>query len=251
MIATPQGYLNFLNYLTTVFDNVEDLIALIHYEDNTYRLVLANEAFARQVGQPVEQLQDKLVSEILTTAQFAFVRQYYERVRTLRQPQSFEYSWPDGKRVALVTCYPIENALDEPVYLVAIGQTISGLRHEQARRRAVEAQLALLMSATRERLLVVDAGGMIELATGDWFGNEAGAWRGQAFDAVVRLKDDGGFVQLFPTLPANGRTVEAKAMVMRPDGRAVAVTCELRRESGDGIAAPRVAVVVREAVARV
>jgi PAS domain S-box-containing protein len=244
MIATPQKYLNFLNYLTTVFDGVEDLIALIQYEDGAYRLVLANESFARQAKQPAERLQGKLVSEVLSAEQFAVAQQHYERIRLERRPQEFEYTWPDGRMVT-VKCYPVENALGEPVYLVAIGRDVSALRQLQARLRMAEAQAELLAASVTERILIVNADGVIEEATGNWFGLGGAQLRGRAFDEVIRL-DGTGYARLSPTLPANGRVVQIEAVAVRADGgEPVAVRCEFRRERGKAVSAPRVAVVVR------
>lgn len=248
MIATPQKYLNFLNYLTTVFDGVEDLIALLEYRDDEYVLVLANEQFARQAGQMVERLQGKLMREVLSGEQFAIAGEHYDKVRLERREQRFEYTWPGGRQVA-VTCYPVENALGEPVYLVSIGRDVSELRREQARRQVLEAQVELLAAAVsaRETVLVVNAVGVVEVATGDWFGSGAAALMGRAFDELVRLGDGSTFARLSPTLPANGRVVTAEAQAVRADGELVTATCELRRQRGKQVTEPRVAVVVRTA----
>ncbi|HEX3082412.1 MAG TPA: PAS domain-containing protein [Candidatus Saccharimonadia bacterium] len=248
MIATPQKYLNFLSYLTTVFDGVEDLIALLEYRDSEYVLVLANEPFARQAGQMVERLQGKLMREVLSPEQFVIAGEHYDKVRLERSEQQFEYAWPDGRQVA-VTCYPVENALGEPVYLVSIARDVSELRREQARREELEAQVELLAAtvSARETVLVVNAAGVVELATGDWFGGSSAALVGRGFDELVRLLDGATFAHLSPTLPANGRMVSVEAQALQPDGEAVAVTCELRRQRGKGVAEPRVAVVVRTA----
>lgn len=250
MIATPQKYLNFLNYLTTVFDGVEDLIALLEYRDDEYVLVLANEQFARQAGQMVERLQGKLMREVLSGEQFAIAGEHYDKVRLERREQRFEYTWPGGRQVA-VTCYPVENALGEPVYLVSIGRDVSELRREQQRRQALEAQVELLAAAARETVLVVNAAGVVEVASGDWFGSGAAALMGRAFDELVRLGDGSTFARLSPTLPANGRMMSVEAQAVRADGELVTATCELRRQRGKQVAEPRVAVVVRVVGARI
>lgn len=118
----------FLQYLTTVFDSIEEAIILVNVEpEGKYRLLMANDAFYRQSGYDRETTIGELVEKIVTVAGYKdLIQQYTNVVKTKKQVEFKRvYSVPLGKVSYQIKLIPILNAVGETIQIAGIIHDVS------------------------------------------------------------------------------------------------------------------------------
>ena len=138
----------FLQYLTTVFDNLEDAILLIGVEpDNRYRMLLANGSFTRSTGFIQENV-GQLVEDILKPEAYAHLSKHYRQVVDTKKP--LEYTdWFDilaGRMAYKIKLIPILSAVGECVQIAAICTNVTELLNMRAELQAKTEALAKIGS---------------------------------------------------------------------------------------------------------
>lgn len=127
---TPKSSsLVFLQYLTTVFDNIKDAVLLIGIEpNNTYRLLMANDAFVRHTGHSKDEI-GKPMKDITAPSSYKKLVKQYEKVIKTKRPVSYTewYDVPIGRQVYDVQLLPIFNAVGECVQIAAITRNMTEL----------------------------------------------------------------------------------------------------------------------------
>lgn len=119
----------FLQYLTTVFDNLNDAIVLIGIEPHdTYRLLLANDAFFKSTGHTKEKL-GKTLEEIVSPRSYASLKKRYKKVVLTREPVEYTewYRVPLGRQAYEVKFMPILNAVGECVQIAGVSRNVTEL----------------------------------------------------------------------------------------------------------------------------
>lgn len=120
---------SFLQYLTTVLDNIGDSVLLISIEpDERFKLLITNKRFGRSSGYPSDSV-GKYIDEIVSPDSYdKIVRRYKEAIRH-KQPLSYS-EWVDvpvGRRAYEVKMIPILDSVGECKQLVVITREISGV----------------------------------------------------------------------------------------------------------------------------
>jgi PAS domain S-box-containing protein len=119
----------FLQYLTTVFDNLHDAIVLIGVEPNdTFRLLLANEAFFKSTGHSEEKL-GKTINEVVSPRSFASLKKRYKKVIATREPVEYTewYRVPLGRQAYEIKFIPVLNAVGECVQIAGVSRNVTEL----------------------------------------------------------------------------------------------------------------------------
>ena len=121
----------FLHYLTTVFDNLEEMIVLIGVEpDEKYRYLITNAAYSRITGR-TESLAGRLVSEVAPPESWKLLKRHYKDVVTKKEAVEFTqtYEVPLGTQIYDIKLLPIMNAVGEVVQIAGIARNITELEN--------------------------------------------------------------------------------------------------------------------------
>ena len=127
--------------MTSVFDNIEDAILLVDVEANeTYRLLMANEAFARYTGHDRQAAIGKTVDEIVSPESYRLISKQYKKVVESKKPLEWTawFTVPLGRQMFEVKLIPILNTVGECAQIAAITRNVTELyrlRHEVKRLR--------------------------------------------------------------------------------------------------------------------
>jgi hypothetical protein len=143
-VQTQTSSLVFLNYLTTVFDTIDEAIMLIGVEPGeTYRLLLANQAFTRITGR-LEVPIGKPVAQTVSKQAYRLLKDQYRKVVATRQPLTFTdwYEVPLGREAFEVKLIPILNSVGECVQIAAITRSVTELYKLRAENEQLRVQLA-------------------------------------------------------------------------------------------------------------
>ena len=128
-MAVQTSSLIFLQYLTTVFDNIKDSILLIGVEPRgVYRLLLANQPFFKSSGFSEDSI-GKRVSEIVGSGPAEFLHKQYRTVIRTKQPLEYT-SWsdvPNGRLAFEVKLIPILNTVGECTQIAAVTRDVTEL----------------------------------------------------------------------------------------------------------------------------
>jgi PAS domain S-box-containing protein len=112
----------FLQYLTTVFDNIADGILLINVDStDRFSLALANKTFFKFSGYPEDSI-GKNVSEVVSHESYAFLSRQYKKVIRTKRPLGY-LRWsevPAGMRAFEVRLVPVFNTTGDCVQIAAI-----------------------------------------------------------------------------------------------------------------------------------
>lgn len=125
----------FIQYLTTVFDNIHDAILLIGVEpNNTFRLLMVNKGFNRGSGHTTEEI-GKTVQEITQPKTYEKLVKRYQTVVKTKKRQAFteEYEVPMGKQVYEVQLIPIFNSVGTCTQIACITHNVTELHRLQRR----------------------------------------------------------------------------------------------------------------------
>lgn len=119
----------FLQYLTTVFDSIEDAIILINADvKDQFRLLMANEAFYRNSGYTKEDI-GKLLQKIVPPELYADIRAHCHSVIDTRTSVEYAaaYTVPLGTLTYHIKFIPILNAVGEVIQIAGIIHDITEL----------------------------------------------------------------------------------------------------------------------------
>jgi PAS domain S-box-containing protein len=142
-MAPRSSSLIFLQYLTTVFDNIEDAITLISVEANeSYKLLLANEAFWRTTGHTRDNI-GRTMGHSLSKDVFDKLKKRYKRVISSKQSMEYTewYSVPNGNYAFYIKLIPILNSTGECVQIAAITRDVTELHNLRKQQRDTSRQL--------------------------------------------------------------------------------------------------------------
>jgi PAS domain S-box-containing protein len=128
----------FLQYLTTVFDNIEDAIVLVSVEPKGhYQLLLANEGFYRNTGYQ-RTCVGKSVQELISEKGWEHLSHQFRKVVDDKKQLCFShwYDVPLGRRSFDVKLIPVLNAVGEVVHIASISHNVTEL--EELREKVTE-----------------------------------------------------------------------------------------------------------------
>ncbi|HSX17589.1 MAG TPA: PAS domain-containing protein [Patescibacteria group bacterium] len=132
-MAPQNSSLVFLQYLTTVFDALDEAIFLLAVEpDNAFRLLTANEGFSRGTGHSTKDI-GKTVQKIVSAESYKKLLPRYQKVVKTKKPLKFTewYSVPLGKQFYEVKLIPIFNAVGECVQIACITRNVTEVHNLQ------------------------------------------------------------------------------------------------------------------------
>ena len=147
-----------INYLTTVFDNVDVSIILVSVEpEGRFKALLTNKAFGQTAGFPND-IVGKYLDEVASPQTYAqFSRPYHKVVQS---KQTLEYSdWvpvPTGRRAYEVKMIPVLSTLGECVQIVAISRDVTKQYHMYGELCAATALAEYLAPRSQEICVVVN-----------------------------------------------------------------------------------------------
>lgn len=133
----------FLQYMTTVFDNLDEAIFLIGVEpDETYRLLVANKAFLQDTGHAPDDI-GKVVEQILEPSTYTLLKKRYAKVVQSKQPTEHTewYTVPNGHYAYQVKFTPILNAVGECVQITGISRNVTELHNLRTEVQDLRRQL--------------------------------------------------------------------------------------------------------------
>jgi hypothetical protein len=123
----------FLQYLTTVFDSLDELILLISVEpDGKYKILVTNKTYM-QISGRTESPAGKYVSDVVSPDTWDELREKYETVVATKKPLEFTqtYKVPLGKQTYKVKLLPILNSVGEVVQIAGIASNVTVLKNLQ------------------------------------------------------------------------------------------------------------------------
>ncbi|HSW66503.1 MAG TPA: PAS domain-containing protein [Bacillota bacterium] len=131
----------FLNYLTTIFDNIADAIILIGVEPKgKYRLLLANDAFFASSGHTDDVIGREIVDIVHPDSYATLIKHYQRAVRTKRPVELTSwYIVPRGRRAFHIKLIPITNTVGDVVQIAGLNRDVTeilNLREEVRQLRA-------------------------------------------------------------------------------------------------------------------
>ena len=124
----------FMQYLTTVFDNIADGVLLINVEGpNTFRLMIANKPFFAFSGYPEDSV-GKRLPEFLTPDSYSFLSRQFRKI--IKTKKTINYTrWadtPTGLRAFNGRLVPVIGTTGDCVQIAAIIQDCT--EQEQLRK---------------------------------------------------------------------------------------------------------------------
>jgi PAS domain S-box-containing protein len=134
----------FLQYLTTVFDSIEDGIILIGVEpEDRYRLLMANQPFYNTSGHTEKDI-GKTVDNIISEPSYKSMRDYYRKVVATKETVEHvsSHDLPAGRITYHIKLIPILNAVGETIHIAGIIHDITEL--EQLRAKVKQNTRALM-----------------------------------------------------------------------------------------------------------
>jgi PAS domain-containing protein len=121
----------FIQYLTTVFDNIKDSVLFIGVERNhAYRLLMANHAFYTSTGHRENDI-GKELHEIVAPSSYQKLVAHYDEVVKTKKPLEFTdtYDVPSGQRMYEVSLIPVLNAVGEAIQIAAISRDVTEIHN--------------------------------------------------------------------------------------------------------------------------
>jgi PAS domain S-box-containing protein len=133
----------FLQYLTTVFDNVKDAILLVGIEPkDTFRVLIANDGFTRSTGHTLEAIGKTVEETVHPDTYKKLLPRYHHVIKTKHASEFTEtYESPLGQQVFDVKIIPILGAVGDVVQLAIISHNVTELH--QLRNQVKEAAESL------------------------------------------------------------------------------------------------------------
>lgn len=139
----------FLNYLSTVFENLDDAIVLCKVRsDRDLETLLLNQGFYSLTGYEkgdAKKLGDELAAQ---KPNRPFIEQCYQAIQDKKNHEAESIiSVPNGLKHMCVKMLPVVNSLGEVTHMVLIGRDITGDLAKDQRITELEAELAKLKKA--------------------------------------------------------------------------------------------------------
>lgn len=147
-MPTSISSLIFLQYLTSVFDNIDEVILLFGIEpEENLRLLMANAAFNRTTGRK-EDATGRLAHEVIMPKTFEVLKTQAKKVvETKRQVQfSGWFDVPRGEQAFEVKLIPVLNTMGECVQIAAIAHNVTELYKLRIENDKLQAKLKKLQS---------------------------------------------------------------------------------------------------------
>ncbi|HSW99722.1 MAG TPA: PAS domain-containing protein [Patescibacteria group bacterium] len=141
-MAAQTSSIVFLQYLTTVFDNITDAIMLIDIESDGYRLLTANTAFFTISGYPQDSISKKIV-DIVSPESYRFLLKQYKKTIKTKLPVDYT-NWSDtplGRRAYTVRLIPIFNTVGDPVQIAGVARDMTEWMNNQTELEQLRKQL--------------------------------------------------------------------------------------------------------------
>ncbi len=148
----------FIQYLTTVFDNLGQSVLLISIEpENRYKVLLVNKTFGSTSGFPNDVV-GKYVDEILPPAALEQVTARYQSALHTKQVVAYA-DWmetPRGRRRFDVKIIPIVNSVGECTQFVVMSEDITN-EYQTKRERTAAIALNRYMVGDKRAFVVTDS----------------------------------------------------------------------------------------------
>lgn len=135
----------FLNYLSKVFENLDDAIVLCRvHSERHLEVLLVNQGFYQMTGypkvKPIE-LGESLAGQKQNQA---FIEQCYKDIKQKKLiTRTSEVKLPNGVKTVSYKTVPVINSLGEVTHAVFIGRDVTEAIAKDTRIAELEAQLAL------------------------------------------------------------------------------------------------------------
>jgi hypothetical protein len=147
-----------INYLMTVFDNVDVSIILVSVEpEGRFKALLTNKTFGKTAGFPND-IVGKYLDEVASPQTYEQFSRPYQKV--VQSKQTLEYSdWvpvPSGRRAYEVKMIPVLSTLGECVQIVAISRDVTKQYDMYGELCAATALAEYLAPRSQEICVVVD-----------------------------------------------------------------------------------------------
>lgn len=116
----------FIEYLSTVFDNLGQSVLLVRVEDGRFKALLVNKTFGQTSGLPND-ITGRYIDEILSPEMYKQAARHYQSAIELKQPTRYA-EWidvPNGKRMYDTKLIPIVNSVGEAEQFVVISRDIT------------------------------------------------------------------------------------------------------------------------------
>ncbi len=142
-MAGGSSSLVFLEYLTTVFDNIKDAVLLVSIEPHgKYKLLLANAGFERSSGHHKSEI-GAYIDEIVTPTSYDTLKKLYKKVVDTKKTvtQTGWYEVPIGRRAYENTMIPIFSAVGEVIQIAVITRDVTELLNLRQELRDTASQL--------------------------------------------------------------------------------------------------------------
>jgi PAS domain S-box-containing protein len=153
-MASETSSMVFIQYLTTVFDNIHDAILLIGVEpNNTFRLLMANKGFNRGSGHTAKEI-GKTIQEISPPKTYEKLVKRYQTVIKTKKRQAFteEYDVPMGRQTYEVQLIPIFNSVGTCTQIACITHNVTELHRLQERLRETAETLEQVSHELRQTI---------------------------------------------------------------------------------------------------
>ena len=125
---SPRSFV-FLQYVTTIFDNLKDAVVLLSVEeDNKFRLMLANKTFHTITGYK-EHTVGKELSEFVPPDLIKPFARLFDEVAKTKQSQLF-FTWakvPLGDRAYEMDIIPVLGTVNEVVQIIVLARDVTEL----------------------------------------------------------------------------------------------------------------------------
>jgi PAS domain S-box-containing protein len=163
-VSADVSSFSFLQYLTTVLDNIGDSVLLIGVESNgRFKLLITNKRFGQSSGYPRDSV-GKYIDEIVSPESYGKVAQRYRDAVRHKQPLSYS-EWvdvPSGRRAYEVKMIPILDSVGECQQLVAITREVSSAILTSQKLKETSALLQACAQTMGEIVLLTDIFGVIQ-----------------------------------------------------------------------------------------
>ncbi|MET0779787.1 MAG: PAS domain-containing protein [Candidatus Saccharimonadales bacterium] len=153
-MASEISSMVFIQYLTTVFDNIHDAILLIGVEpNNTYRLLMANEEFNRGTGHTAVEIGKTIQQVTLPKTYEKLIKRYQTVVKSKKRHEFIEeYDVPMGKQTYEVQLIPIFNSVGTCTQIACITRNITELYRLQERLKETAETLEQVSHELRQTI---------------------------------------------------------------------------------------------------
>lgn len=183
---------SFLQYLTTVLDNIGDSVLLIGVEPNgRFKLLITNKRFGQSSGYPPDSV-GKYIDEIVSPESYDKVAQRYRDAVRHKQPLSYS-EWvnvPAGRRAYEVKMIPILDSVGECQQLVAITREVSSAILTAQKLKETSALLRACAQTMGEIVLLTDIFGVIQFEHAPYETDHAGRHISELI--TIRPPEQGG-----------------------------------------------------------